>query len=343
MSGGVDSSVAAYLLKEQGYDIAGATMCMGLDSPTCSDKRCCSPLDLEDARKVCDHLEIPHYSLDFSENLKEYVINNFIEEYIEGRTPNPCVRCNQYLKFHVLLKKALVMDFDYIATGHYALVEKKDSRLYLKTALDANKDQSYFLYSTEYNMLDKILFPLGDLPKNEVRDIARTSGVPVAEKRESQDICFLGDDSIYNFFESRSIAIEKGSIVNAKGEEVGKHNGIIGYTIGQRKGIGGGFNKPQYVIEINSHNNTVVIGSEEDLYSKGMIVSNINLLVKDLPDSATVKTRYRMEGAHCTIKRESESVIVEFSSPQRAISPGQSAVFYHNDIVLGGGIIEKKL
>ena len=340
MSGGVDSSVAAYLLRRGGYNVAGVTMCLGLGTSSGEGKKCCSPLDLEDAARVCRHLGIPHHIMDFSEELEQYVVSDFIDEYTSGRTPNPCVRCNRYLKFGILMDRALALGFDRIATGHYARIEQYNNRWMMKRALDRTKDQSYFLYSIPKDRLSRILFPLGSLQKTQVREIARAAGIPVAGKRESQDICFMPDIDPASFFTSRGIPINKGDIVDVLGNRIGTHNGIFRYTVGQRRGLGGGFHVPMYVVSINPKNNSIVAGIKEECYSRGLTAGMFNLLSEHVPFSGSVKIRHASDEISCSIETEGDKVRVYFNDVLPSVTPGQSAVIYDNDVVIGGGIIQ---
>jgi len=342
MSGGVDSSVAAYLLKKKGYEIAGLTMCFGIKDTNRRKPACCGREAVEDAKKVSMKLEIPHYVMDFSKHLEEKVIDKFVSEYCKGRTPNPCVDCNQRLKFDILLKKALSMDFDYLATGHYAKIEKKGKNFILKKAKDKTKDQSYFLYSVDKNALKSVLFPLGDLTKTEVRNIAKKVKIPVANKPQSQDICFIPEKNFHKFLSERISKVKRGSIMNLEGDILGKHKGAVFYTIGQRGGLGIGYKHPLYVLSINTKDNQLVVGERKDLNSKGLIASDINLSVKNLPKKVFIKIRYNHREAEgkASICNKGKNLKVVFKEEQEAVTPGQSAVLYDRDMVLGGGVIE---
>jgi tRNA-specific 2-thiouridylase len=350
MSGGVDSSVTAAILKNQGYEVIGVTMNLWSfeNSKTClSERSCCGLIAMVDANQVAIKLGISHYVADFREIFKRTVIDNFCSEYVNGRTPNPCIRCNQYIKFGVLLEQAKKLEADFIATGHYAriLYDNRKDRFLLKKGIDSKKDQSYALYTMTQEQLSKTLMPLGDLTKEKVREIAKELSLPVAEKFESQEICFIPDNEYPRFLKKLIPGIEKpGPIINKKGEILGQHKGIIHYTIGQRKGLGISVGKPLYVVHIDRENNIIVVGNKEEVYSKEFTVTDINWIAWDKieePFKAKVKIRY--------IHKESEAVItplnynqahVRFLKPQRAITPGQSAVFYYDDTVLGGGIID---
>lgn len=343
MSGGVDSSVSAILLKEQGYEVIGITMKLYEGE---LEGSCCSLSSSLDAKRVCDYLEIPHYTLNFKEEFDKYVIQDFIENYANCRTPNPCIECNKYLKFGSMYQKALELECDYIATGHYAKVEydEKYQRNVLKKANAIGKDQSYVLYNMPTDLLDKIKFPLGNFnSKEEIREIARKHNLPVANKPDSEDICFIPDGDYKSFLENNSdIKSKKGNIVNKEGKILGIHTGLYKYTIGQRKGLGISDKNPLYVIGFNKAKNELIVGEEKDLYQKEFTVSDVNLLLAEEikePMSAQVKTRYSAKSYEAKIMQEGKNIKVVFDEPQKAITPGQSAVFYDGDIVLGGGKI----
>ncbi|MCM8831387.1 MAG: tRNA 2-thiouridine(34) synthase MnmA [Candidatus Omnitrophica bacterium] len=339
MSGGVDSSVAAYLLKSSGYQVGGVTMCLGVkisDNKT----RCCGPEAIEDAKRVCEKLDIPHYILDFSKELQKYVISKFILEYQNGKTPNPCVECNRFLKFGILLEKASALGFDFLATGHYATIEKDNGKFFLKKAIDKLKDQSYFLYPIEKEKLKIILFPLAKLTKEEVRQIAYKLNLPVANKPQSQDICFIQGD--YRDFLAKKISkISYGDIVDKKGNILGQHKGLFFYTIGQRERLGISFSQPLYVIAIDAKLNKIIVGKKDELFACGLIAKDINILVDKLPKKAFAKIRYQHKEAPCFLYPQENKIKVIFKEKQEAITPGQSVVFYNDKIVLGGGIIEE--
>lgn len=341
MSGGVDSSVAAFLLKDGGYDITGVTMCFGTGSG--GESRCCGTDAIVDARLVCDKLQVAHYVFDFSEEIEEKIIDKFIVEYSRGRTPNPCIDCNRYLKFGSLLEKASALGFDYIATGHYAKIEREKDSLFLKKPQDKAKDQTYFLYAMPYESLGKVLFPLAALTKDEVRDMAKKVGLPVAEKRESQDLCFVGREDYPAFVSRRMTGIRPGPIVDRDGKKLGTHKGIAYYTIGQRTGLGIANPVPLYVLSIDPARNLVVVGEKAALYAKGLVAGDLNVLVKDWPGEVWAKIRYRRNAARCDISFKGDKLLALFREEEEAITPGQAAVFYHHDSVLGGGVIEEVL
>ena len=344
MSGGVDSSVSAILLKEQGYNVIGITMKLFEGE---IEGSCCNISSTMDAKRVCDYLEIPHYTLNFKDEFKKYVIDDFINCYANCKTPNPCIECNKYLKFGAMYKKAQELGCDYIATGHYAKIEysEKYKQNVLKKANATAKDQSYVLYNTPRKLLDKLKLPLGTFnSKTEIREIANKHNLPVANKPDSEDICFIPDGNYKTFLENNSdIKMKKGNIVNAEGEILGIHAGLYKYTIGQRKGLGISNKTPLYVIGFNKEKNELIVGEEKELYKKEFIVSNINWLLFDKLDEemmVKVKTRYSSEAYKAKIVPKEDSVKVIYDKPQKSITPGQSAVFFIDDIVIGGGKIK---
>lgn len=340
MSGGVDSSVSAILLKEQGYDVIGMTL--ELYGGTC-----CNTDAVIGAKTICNSIGIPHFTYNLKEEFKCNVINNFIEEYSNQRTPNPCIECNRHMKFGAMYEKAQEMGCDYIATGHYAKMEYSDNygQFVLKKAKNLQKDQSYVLYSMPRNLLGKVLFPLGDFnSKEDVRNIAKQHSLEVASKPDSEDICFIPDGNYKKFLEDNSdIKPMIGNIVNRRGEILGKHNGLYNYTIGQRKGLGISYKAPLFVLGFNKAKNELIVGEEQELYRKEMKVDDVNLLLMDSidkPIDVTVKIRYSSKPAEAIINQTEEGNIqVIFKDPQRGITPGQSAVFYTDDVVIGGGKI----
>lgn len=335
MSGGVDSSVAAAILLEQGYEVAGVTL--KLHSYNSGSEQ-----DICDARSVCEKLGIPHFVFDLSKDFKERVVNSFVNEYISGRTPNPCIVCNKYIKFGKMLEKAQEMGFDKIATGHYSRTENQNGRWLLYRCSD--KDQSYVLYSLTQYQLSKTLFPLGKLSKEQVRKKAQDLGFVNADKPDSQDICFVCDGDYAEFIEEITGKIsEKGSFVDRSGNILGEHNGIIRYTVGQRKGLGIALGKPAFVLEKNLQNNQIVLGDEPELFYKTVKLKDVNFISFDdiaVPLRVTAKLRYRhTEQPALIVKKAENEYELCFYEPQRAPSPGQAAVFYNGDEVIGGGTI----
>lgn len=334
MSGGVDSSVSAILLKEQGYKVYGVTMQL-------FEGGCCNKSTAMDAKQVCRENDIEHYILDFRKEFKQRVIDDFICEYSKCKTPNPCIECNKFLKFGKMYEKAKELGIDYIATGHYAKVEysEKYGRYVLKKANNLRKDQSYVLYSIPKELLDKIIFPLGEFEsKDEIRQIARDHELRVANKPDSEDICFIPNGDYKEFLENNSdLKSISGNIVNSKGEVLGKHSGLYKYTIGQRKGLGIQNEVPLYVIGFNKEKNELIVGKEKELYTKEFMVSELNWLLFDNPTEefeANVKTRYSAKEYKAKIIPMGDNAKVIFEEPQKSITPGQSAVFYIDDIVV---------
>lgn len=357
MSGGVDSATAAMLLVRQGYEVIGATMCFSAfseDAPDINRRRpsCCDLSGIEDARKTANSLGIRHYVFNFAKALEQEVIKDFCHQYLSGRTPNPCVKCNRFLKFGLLFKKAVGLSCDYLATGHYARITRNPltKEFLLRKGRDKKKDQSYFLYALDKSVLSRVLFPLGDYTKEEARAEAGRFKLPVAEKPASQEICFVPSDDYRKFILNHiKQKIMPGAFRHIDGRVLGEHKGLPFYTIGQRRnlGVGGGYRAPLYVIKIDSASNSIILGEEKHLYSRGLIASNLNWLSKSLPKK-TVAIKAKIRYNHQEIKSRlipirKDSVRVEFSLPQRAVTPGQSVVFYSKDIVLGGGIIRESV
>lgn len=345
MSGGVDSSVSAILLKNQGFEVIGITMKLYEGE---LEGSCCNLSSSLDAKRVCDYLQIPHYTLNFKEEFEKHVIQDFIKQYKDCKTPNPCIECNKYLKFGSMYQKAQELQCDYIATGHYAKIEynEKYKQNVLKKSNAIGKDQSYVLYNIPKYLLDKVKFPLGNFAnKDEIRKIAKEHNLPVANKPDSEDICFIPDGNYKKFLEENSnIKSKQGNIINNKGEVLGIHTGLYKYTIGQRKGLGISYKEPLYVIGFNKVKNELIVGTQRDLYKKEFLVSDINLLLYDKiiePMPVEVKTRYSAKCYKATIIQKEDKIKVVFEEPQKSITPGQSAVFYDGDIVIGGGKIEK--
>ena len=341
MSGGVDSSVSAILLKQAGYEVIGATMILWNGNTSI----------IQDAKKVCEELEIQHVVLNYEEQFRKHVINDFISCYQCATTPNPCIECNRYLKFGVLYETAKELGCDFIATGHYAKTKWNDEyKQYILTKSNSEKkDQSYFLYSISSEVLDKLLFPLSDFTdKTEIRKIAEENNLVVAKKKDSQEICFIPDDDYAKFLQENGSKIKEGNIVLKDGTTLGKHKGLFYYTVGQRKGLGIAYPEPLYVLDLNIKKNEVVVGREEQLYSKELYANDLNFLIKNInltkPIEVMAKVRYRSKPAKAVleiIKKDNviDKAKVVFEEPQRAVTSGQSVVFYIDDIVLGGGKI----
>lgn len=339
MSGGVDSSVSALLLKQQGYEVIGATL------ELFSSGSCCNINTYIDAKNVCSSIGIPHFTYNYQNEFKKHVIDDFITCYSNCMTPNPCIECNKHMKFGFMYEKAKELGCNYIATGHYAKTEfnEKYNRWVLKKSNAGRKDQSYVLWSIPKDIIEHLVFPLADFEeKEQIREIARMNNLKVANKPDSEDICFVPDGNYKKFLETNSsIKPKQGNIVNLKGEILGKHTGLYNYTIGQRKGLGISNSVPLFVLGFNKEKNEVIVGEEKELYKKEIYVKDVNLLLVDeidKPIEVYVKTRYSAKSAKATLVKEDYLKVI-FDEPQRAITPGQSAVFYVDDIVLGGGKI----
>ncbi len=348
LSGGVDSSVAACLLKRQGYDVIGVTMQIWQEEDSDFQEEnggCCGLSAVDDARRVAQKLDIPYYVMNFRREFKEKVIDYFNAEYLAGRTPNPCIACNRYVKWESLLKRSLDIGADYIATGHYARVEKlPNGRYAIKNSVTAKKDQTYALYNLTQEQLSRTLMPVGDYTKEEIRQIAREEGLLVAHKKDSQEICFVPDNDYAGFIESSTgKKIEPGNYVLEDGTVIGQHKGIIHYTIGQRKGLNLSMGHPVFVTQIRPETNEVVIGENEDLFVKSLLCDRVNFMaIPELKGEMRflAKIRYNHQGAVCTVCPAGEDrVKVTFDEPQRAVTPGQAVVFYQGEYVAGGGII----
>ncbi len=339
MSGGVDSSVAALLLKNAGYDVTGVTMALGIHREGETTGRFTDDA-IADAAMVCDQLGIPHMTVDFASLMEDKVIARFTSEYMSGRTPNPCVDCNRHLKFGALLKEARKLGFDFLATGHYALIENQQSGWRLLRPVDRKKDQSYFLYPIRLEDLPFILFPLGLMTKEEVRRTAQHAELHTARRLDSQDICFVPHGDYSRVFSDRNLISEPGDIVDRDGKILGRHRGIIYYTIGQRGGLGISAKAPFYVVAIDALNNKIIVGGKDDVRASGLIAGDLNLMVEPFPGEAEVKIRYRKKPVFSSITREGDKLKVMFKDPQDAVTAGQAAVFYTEDTVLGGGVIE---
>ena len=341
MSGGVDSSVAAYLLKEQGYDVIGVTMQIWQEDKEYEEREggCCSLSAVDDARRVAQKLDIPFYVLNFRDSFKRNVIDYFVDEYIQGRTPNPCIACNKYLKFDELLQKAKGIGADYVATGHYAKIEERDGRFQLIRSKDDRKDQTYALYNLTQEQLEHTLMPCGEFTKDKIREIAKEIGLDVHNKKDSEEICFIPDNNHGRYIcEAAPNKVRTGNFVDKYGNVLGKHKGIVYYTIGQRKGLGLALGRPVFVTDINPVTNTVVVGPEEDIFKTDLVCKDINFISIDKledPMEVEAKIRYSAKPAKATISpMENGRVKVSFEDKQRAITKGQSVVFYKDDLVV---------
>lgn len=346
MSGGVDSSVAAALLRDRGYEVIGITMCFNLGDSSGKRPGCCSLQGIEDARRVAHKLGIRHYSINMQKALKDFVIDDFCRQYLKGKTPNPCVRCNQYLKFDVLLKKALSLDAEFFATGHYARIIKTKEGYSLKKAKDLLKDQSYFLYRLNQYQLKRALFPLGNYLKSEIREMARKFGLPVADKLASQEICFLPDNDYRGFLKRQcNIRIKPGEVMDKEGNILGQHKGIAFYTIGQREGLGIAKGYPIYITGIDPESNRIVVGPKDEAYSSEFLIKESHFIAGPIEKKVALKVKIRYNHRESLAKVEPfrGKLRVEFTKPQFAITPGQSAVFYKGGSVVGGGVIEEVL
>ena len=337
MSGGVDSSVSALLLKQQGYEVIGGTMEIYQEEKS-----------IQDSQKIAKKLNIPFHIFKFKEIFSEKVIRNFVEEYLQGRTPNPCVVCNKEVKFEALLEQAEKLGAQYIATGHYAQIEQKDGRYLLKKGKSGTKDQTYFLYRLTQEQLSKILFPIGNMEKDDVRKIAKENDLFVADKADSQEVCFIKDNDYIGFIEKTTKKkIPSGNFVDTEGNVLGIHRGVYHYTIGQRKGLGISSNKPLFVVDIDVDRNIVVLGDDIDTLGNTLIAKDLNWIMFDSLDKeikVTAKIRSASKEVGCTVKPMGDDrVEVLFDTLQRAITPGQSVVFYDGDYVVGGGVIESSL
>ncbi|HBN84227.1 MAG TPA: tRNA 2-thiouridine(34) synthase MnmA [Clostridiales bacterium] len=351
MSGGVDSTVAAAILQEQGYKVIGVTLKLWDDDNQAEyNKTCCSLEDIDDARNAAYDLGIPYYVLNMKELFLEEVVNPFVDSYLKGFTPNPCIICNQKIKFEAMLKKALSMDIDYIATGHYVQkqVDAQTGRYVLKKAVDLTKDQSYVLYMLSQEQLERSLFPLGSYKKSQVREIAAKMNLKVSVKPDSQDICFVGKGNYADFIINRTDEkILPGSFTDTAGNVIGTHQGLIRYTVGQRKGLGTTFGRPMYVVEKRKEDNTIVLGTKDEAVFPGLMADRMNyLLFEELtsPIKAKVKVRYKAQEADAVIvPLESCQAKIVFDQPQPYVAPGQGVVIYQEDMVIGGGTILRAL
>ncbi len=343
MSGGVDSSVAALMLKRDGWDVVGVTMDL-FGAQGDLPGKCCSFDDRMDARRVCDALGIPFYVLNMKDIFRDKVIDPFIREYACGRTPNPCARCNEQLKFGALMRKAHELGAETIATGHYAVIKGGQNGYRLFASPHKKKDQSYFLFSLDSTRLSRILFPVGEMTKEQVRTVAAEAALPVSQKEESQDICFVPDGSYSSFLIRNGIETPDGDFVDPGGKVIGRHRGVIHYTVGQRKGLGVSAEEPLYVLRIDAAANQIVLGRKTDTFSGSAIVDSPSFVSGRAPAAefrATARIRYRHPGAKATVHADPSGtrLIVRFDEPQRSVAPGQALVLYDGDEVLGGGWI----
>ncbi len=352
MSGGVDSSVAAMLLRDEGYEVMGVTLKLFSDEDIIQaqkeEKTCCSLSDVEDARRVAYRLGFDHVVFNFKDIFREKVMRDFAESYIAGRTPNPCIQCNRYVKFGKMLARAEELGYDLIATGHYAKIEydSVSGRYLLKRSADRSKDQTYVLYSMTQYQLAHTLFPLGNMNKTQVRELAERAGLVNAGKPDSQDICFVPDGKYAGFIcKFSGISPESGDFISVDGKKLGTHNGIINYTVGQRKGLGISTGKPMYVVSKDPESNTVVLGDEKDLYTDSLIAEDFNLISVgrlEKPMRVTAKTRYSQAEQPAVVSYiGGGEYLVKFDAPQRAVTNGQAVVLYDGDTVVGGGTIKQ--
>lgn len=370
MSGGVDSSVAAYLLKKQGYDVIGVTMQIWQDEDVCTLEEnggCCGLSAVEDARRVAAVLDIPYYVMNFKQEFKENVMDYFVHEYLQARTPNPCIACNRYVKWESLLTRSMGIGASYIATGHYArVIQLPNGRYTIRKSVTQAKDQTYALYNLTQYQLEHTLMPVGEFAKDEIREIAKEMKLPVANKPDSQEICFVSDNNYAGFIEQylnendsrlkenkafyhengKPNGLLPGNFVNTAGEILGQHKGLIHYTVGQRKGLGIALGQPVFVLELRPETNEVVIGNADEVFSDRLYANRLNFMaIEDLDGEMTVeaKIRYSHKGARATIRKTADDeILCIFEEPQRAITPGQAVVFYKDDYIVGGGTIIRK-
>ena len=345
MSGGVDSSVAAALLKEQGYDVVGMMLRLWSEPAKEESNRCCTPDSMAQARRVAAKLDIPFYVIDAKDVFRETVVEYFLEGYARGETPNPCLVCNRKIRWTFLLDHALALGAEYMATGHYVRIRKAEGRSQLLRAVDRSKDQSYVLHVLTQEKLKHALFPVGDYPKPEIRAIAEKHGLPTASRKDSQDLCFLAGEDYRNFLQRNAADMLKpGEIVTRDGRSLGAHNGLANYTIGQRKGLGVASPVPLYVITKDATRNTLIVGTQDELGSRELTARDVNWLSGEVPNEpfrAEVKIRYTAKEAEAWVKPIGENQAqVTFDAPQRDITAGQAAVFFQGDLMLGGGIIQ---
>lgn len=348
MSGGVDSSVAAFLLKEQGYHVIGVTMEIWQSEKQCTMEReggCCGLSAVEDARRVAEILDIPYYVMNFREEFQQNVIDYFVKEYMAGKTPNPCIACNRYVKWESLLKRSMEIGADYIATGHYARIgQLSNGRYAIQNSVTAKKDQTYALYNLTQEQLKKTLMPIGDYEKSEVREIAKKAGLIVADKADSMDICFVPDGDYASFIQKEAdCRVPAGNFVDSNGKILGQHKGIIHYTVGQRKGLNLALGYPVFVLKIKPETNEVVVGPLEESLSDKVYMRQVNFMAEaEFEQGKTYlgKIRYNHKGAYCTVEKiEEDLYCCTFEGKQRAVTPGQALVLYDKDVVAGGGTI----
>ena len=350
MSGGVDSSVTLLKIIEMGYEAVGITMKLweykDFGGNNLQENNCCAVSSINKAKLVCERMGVPHYTIDFTESFKENVVDNFVDEYIAGRTPNPCVRCNSFIKWDTFIDQAEILGAKYIATGHYARIENDNENYFIKEGVDSKKDQSYVLWGIPKETLHKTILPLGDLTKEQVRQIARDHNLETADEPESMEICFIADNNYKRFIKEyasdKVLDIKGGKTLNEDGEQLGENDGYINYTIGQRKGIGLSNPNPLYVKKINPNNNTIVVGEKESLFKSICKVKHLNWLIDKpkFPHKTLCQIRYNGNKSEGIITKEGDEFIIKFKEPQLAITPGQSIVFYSNDVLSGGGIIK---
>lgn len=343
MSGGVDSSLTSALLIQQGFEVFGVTM--WLETEEFNSRSCCSSAEIRDAKIVASQLGIKHFVADFREIFREEIENYFVEEYLKGKTPNPCVRCNKKIKFGKLFEFAEELGADFLATGHYARVVFEDGRFKLKKGVDLKKDQSYVLYNLTPEKLSKIILPLGEFSKTETRALAEKLKLISAHKKDSQEICFVPNDDYKSFIAARvdfADALESGEIVDTSGKILGHHNGVANYTIGQRKGLGIAAENPLYVVKLDVEKRRVIVGGNDETFSKSLIAENVHWIYQpEFPARLQCKIRYGFRVADCTVEQIENNLKVKFDEPQRAVTAGQSVVFYDGEEVLGGAVISR--
>ncbi|MQF48613.1 tRNA 2-thiouridine(34) synthase MnmA [SAR202 cluster bacterium AC-647-N09_OGT_505m] len=346
MSGGVDSCVAAFLLKSEGYDVVGVTLKLWNDDrpdAPLHSKGCCTIEDVEDARRVCQIIGAPHYVMNFQREFQAHVIDYFVSEYQRGRTPHPCLACNDKIKFDFLMEKARALDIEYMATGHYARLDSSNGHTRLLKGIDPLKDQSYVLFNLRPHQMQHLMLPVGEYSKTEIRDIAREAGLPVANKPDSQEICFIPTNDYRSFLAERSVPTP-GDIVDISGNVLGRHKGIEYYTVGQRRGLGIHATEPFFVLSLDRESNSVVVGPAEGLMESTLWASDVNYLsgiLIERPIEVEAKIRYKSSQSLATLVPHDDWAEIRFQEPQRAITPGQAVVFYRGDEVLGGGFIER--